>query len=176
MNKEVETYRRKDIEKIIASIEIDISNYKHKAEEKKKSGKQMSKIDLLVTLMGVIITLVFSILGSNDVIDPKISIIVMEAIFSGCASLVILITRYGKMQNKKHDTYEKIRNFSIEKLNKFKIIYSNIFEDGEISNEDYKNVIRFKNDYDHKKIYMKNEIGDGFVRIGKEDEDETTKI
>ena len=93
----------------------------------------------------------------------------MEAIFSGCASLVILITRYGKIQNKKFNIYEKIRSFLIEKLNEFKILYSNIFEDGEISNEDYKNVIRFKNDYNHKKFYMKNEIGEGFARIGKEE-------
>ena len=111
---EIEDYRQKDIEKIISSIKIDISNYKKKSEEKKRLGKLSSKLDLLVTLCGVVVTLIFCIIGTNDIIDPKISIIVMEALFSGCASLVILITRYGKMQNKKFHAYDKIRNFSLE--------------------------------------------------------------
>ena len=166
----IEDYRRKDIEKIILSIEMDISNYRKRAEEKKRLGKIASKMDLIVSLIGVVITLVFSIIGSNDVIDPKISIIVMEAMFSGCASLVILISRYGKMQNKKYDIYEKIRNYSKEKLNEFKILYSNIFEDGEISNDDYKDIINFKSDYDHKKIFMKADLGNGFIHINKEEE------
>ena len=155
----IEDYRRKDIEKIITGIEIDITNYKVKAEEKKKLGKIASKMDLVVSLVGVVITLVFSIIGSNDIIDPKISIIVMEAMFSGCASLVILISRYGKMQNKKYDVYEKIRNYAKEKLNEFKILYSNVYEDGEISNDDYKSIVNFKSDYDHKKIFMKADLG-----------------
>ena len=165
----IEDYRRKDIEKIITSIELDISNYRKRGEDKKKLGKLASKLDLMVTLVGVIITLVFSIIGSNDLINPKISIIVMEAMFSGCASLVILITRYGKMQNKKYETYDKIRNYSTEKLNEFKILYSNIFEDGKISNEDYASIIKFKNDYDYKKTFMKNDLGKGFIHLNKDE-------
>ena len=50
MTKEVENYRKKDIEKIIRSMETDISTYKIRADKKKKLGNMMSKLDLLVSL------------------------------------------------------------------------------------------------------------------------------
>ena len=161
----IDEYRRKDIETIIRSIEKDTSKYMGLMEEKKRIGKICTKLDLVATVCGVVITLVFSILGSNDIIDPKISIIVMESLFTAVASLILLITRVGNIQNKKYYIYEKIKNFSLEQLNNFKMLYSSIFEDGEISKDDYDSVIKFKNDYDHKKIFIKTELGNGYTKI-----------
>ena len=45
------------------------------------------------------------------------------------------------------------------------MLYSDIFEDGEISKEDYESVIKFKNDYDHKKLFIKTELGNGYTKI-----------
>ena len=159
----IDEYRKKDIEKIISVIEKDGTKYWLLMEEKKRIGKICTKIDIVATVAGVIITLVFSILGSNDIIDPKISIVVMEALFSAVAGLMLLITRVGNIQNKKYYVYEKIKNFSLEQLNHFKMLYSDIFEDGEISKEDYDAVIKFKND--HKKTFIKTELGNGYVKI-----------
>ena len=89
----------------------------------------------------------------------------MEALFSATAGLMLLITRVGNLQNKKYYVYEKIKIFSLEQLNNFKMLYSSIFEDGEISKEDYDSVINFKNDYDHKKVFIKAELGSGYVKI-----------
>ena len=133
----IEDYRRKDVERIIQSIETDSKRYWTLMEEKKKLGKICTKLDLLVTVVGVVITLIFSIVGTNNIINPKISIIVMESLFTACASLMLLITRVGKLQNKKYYVYEKIKNFSLEQLNNFKILYSTIFEDGDITKEEY---------------------------------------
>ena len=134
-------------------------------EEKKRIGKICTKLDLIATLCGVVITLVFSILGSNDIIDPKVSIVVMEALFSAVAGVMLLITRVGNTQNKIYYIYEKIKNFSLEQLNNFKMLYSGIFEDGNISKEDYDSVIKFKNDYDQKKTFIKTELGNGYTKI-----------
>ena len=161
----IDEYRKKDIEDIIGSIEKDCGKYSKLMEEKKRLGKICTKLDLIFTVVGVIITLVFSLLGSNDVIDPKIAIAVMESLFSAVAGLMLLISRIGNIQNKKYYIYEKIKNFSLEQLNNFKMLYSDIFEDGEISKEDYESVIKFKNDYDHKKLFIKTELGNGYTKI-----------
>ena len=161
----IDEYRRKDIESIIVSIEGDSIKYVRLMEEKKKIGKLCTKLDLVATVAGIVITLIFSILGSNDVINPKIAIAVMEALFSSVAGLMLLITRVGNIQSKKYYVYEKIKNFSLEQLNHFKMLYSSIFEDGEISKEDYDAVIKFKNDYDHKKVFIKTELGNGCTKI-----------
>ena len=161
----IDEYRKKDIEDIIGSIEKDCYKYSNLMEEKKKLGKICTKLDLIFTVAGVFITLVFSLLGSNDVINPKIAIAVMESLFSAVAGLMLLITRVGNIQNKKYYIYEKIKNFSLEQLNNFKMLYSDIFEDGEISKEDYESVIKFKNDYDHKKLFIKTELGNGYTKI-----------
>ena len=161
----IEDYRKKDVERIIYSIESDSTRYGVLMEEKKKLGKICTKLDIVVTVVGVVITLIFSIIGTNNVIDPKISIIVMEALFTACASIMLLITRVGKMQKKKYYIYEKIKDFSLEQLNNFKIMYSTIFEDGDISKEEYESVIKFKNDYDHKKSFIKTELGNGYVKM-----------
>ena len=161
----IEEYRKNDIGKIIENIEKDCFKYSTLMEEKKRLGKLCTKLDLIATVSGIVITLIFSILGSNELIDPKISIIVMEALFSAVAGLMLLITRVGNIQNKKYYVYEKIKNFSLEQLNNFKILYSQIFEDGDISKEDYEAVIKFKNDYDHKKLFIKTELGNGYTKI-----------
>ena len=162
---DIEEYRNKDVEKIIYGFERDIDKYSRLMEEKKKLGKICTKLDIFVTCFGIVVTLVFSLIGTNDVIDPKISIIVMEAIFTAGASTLLLISRFGKLQNKKYYIYEKIKNFSLETLNNFKLLYSDIFEDGTISKEDYENVIKFKNDYDSKKTFLKTELNNGYVKI-----------
>ena len=161
----IDEYRRKDIENIIRSIEKDCTKYSNLMEQKKRLGKLCTKLDLIATIAGVVITFTFSILGSDDIIDPKIAIAVMESLFSAVAGLMLLITRVGNIQNKKYYIYEKIKNFSLEQLNNFKMLYSNIFEDGEISKEDYEAVIKFKNDYDHKKLFIKTELGNGYTKI-----------
>ena len=162
---DIEDYRNKDVEKIIYGFERDIEKYGKLMDEKKKLGKICTKLDLFVTGFGIVVTLIFSLIGTNDVIEPKISIIVMEAIFTAGASALLLISRFGKLQNKKYYIYEKIKNFSLESLNSFKLLYSDIFEDGTISKEDYENVIRFKNDYDSKKTFLKTELNNGYVKI-----------
>ena len=161
----IDEYRRKDIESIIQFIESDTVKYRKLMEEKKRIGKLCTKLDLVATVCGIVITLIFSIIGSNDIINPKIAIAVMEALFSAVAGLMLLITRVGNIQNKKYYVYEKIKNFSLEQLNNFKMLYSSIFEDGEISKEDYDSVIKFKNDYDHKKVFIKTELGNGYNKI-----------
>ena len=161
----IDEYRKKDIEAIISSIEKDCYKYSNLMDTKKKLGKLCTKLDLIATVSGIIITLVFSLLGSNDIINPKIAIAVMESLFSAIAGLMLLITRVGNIQNKKYYVYEKIKNFSLEQLNNFKMLYSDIFEDGEISKEDYESVIKFKNDYDHKKLFIKTELGNGYTKI-----------
>ena len=161
----IDNYRRKDIESIISNIEKDCDKYSTLMEKKKQYGKYMTKLDLIFTVGGIIITLVFSLLGTNDIIDPKVSIAVMESLFSAVAGIMLLITRIGNIQNKKYYIYEKIKNFSLEQLNNFKMLYSDIFEDGNISKEDYEAVIKFKNDYDHKKLFIKTELGNGYNKI-----------
>ena len=161
----IDEYRRKDIEHIIKIIEKDGSKYYNLMEQKKRIGKLCTKLDLAFTVVGIIITLTFSLLGTNDIINPKIAIAVMESLFSAVAGIMLLITRIGNIQNKKYYVYEKIKNFSLEQLNNFKILYSDIFEDGEISKVDYESVIKFKNDYDHKKLFMKTELGNGYTKI-----------
>ena len=161
----IDDYRRKDIEVIIKHIEKDCEKYNNLMEIKKRNGKYMTKLDLIFTVGGIVITLVFSLLGTNDIIDPKVSIAVMESLFSAVAGIMLLITRIGNIQNKKYYIYEKIKNFSLEQLNNFKMLYSDIFEDGNISKEDYEAVIKFKNDYDHKKLFIKTELGNGYTKI-----------
>ena len=161
----IDDYRRKDIEHIIKIIEKDGTKYYNLMEQKKRIGKLCTKLDLIFTVVGIIITLTFSLLGTNDIIDPKIAIAVMESLFSAVAGVMLLITRIGNIQNKKYYIYEKIKNFSLEQLNNLKILYSDIFEDGEISKADYESVIKFKNDYDHKKLFMKTELGNGYTKI-----------
>ena len=161
----IDKYRKNDTEKIISIIEKDTVKYAGLMEKKKAVGKLCTKSDLLATVCGVVINLVFSILGTNDVIDPKISIVVMESLFTAVASLILLITRVGNIQNKKYYVYEKLENFSLEQLNNFKMLYSGIYEDGNISKEDYEAVIKFKNDYDHKKVFIKAELGNGYTKI-----------
>ena len=138
----INEYRKKDIHDIINRIEKDCVKYSGLMERKKQLGKLCTKLDLVATVAGVIITLIFSLLGSDDVIDPKISIIVMESLFSAVAGLMLLITRVGNIQNKKYYVYEKVKNFSLEQLNNVKVLYSNIFEDGDISKEDYEEIIK----------------------------------
>ena len=164
----IDEYRRKDIHDIIDRIEKDCLKYSILMESKKKLGKLCTKLDLIASVCGVCITLIFSLMGSNDIIDPKVSIIVMEALFSAVAGLLLLITRVGKIQNKKYYVYEKVKNFSLEQLNNVKIIYSEVFEDGEISKDDYEKIINFKNDYDHKKLFIKSELGNGYTKIEPE--------
>ena len=161
----IDEYRRKDIEHIIKIIEKDGSKYYNLMEQKKRIGKLCTKLDLAFTVVGIIITLTFSLLGTNDIINPKIAIAVMESLFSAVAGIMLLITRIGNIQNKKYYVYEKIKNFSLEQLNNFKMLYSDIFEDGEISKGDYEAVIKFKNDYDHKKLFIKTELGNGYTKI-----------
>ena len=161
----IDEYRKKDIESIIKNIEKDCDKYGLLMEKKKQYGKYMTKLDLIFTVVGIVITLVFSLLGTNDIIDPKIAIAVMESLFSAVAGIMLLITRVGNIQNKKYYIYEKIKNFSLEQLNNFKMLYSDIFEDGEISKEDYESVIKFKNDYDHKNLFIKTELGNGYTKI-----------
>ena len=126
-----------------------------------------TKLDIATTVSGVLITLIFSVLGSDEVINPKVSIIVMEALFSAVAGLMLLITRVGNLQNKKYYVYEKVKNYSVEQLNSIKILYSEAFEDGEISKYDYEKIIKFKSDYEHKKIFIKSELGNGYTKIEK---------
>ena len=161
----IDEYRKKDIESIIKNIEKDCDKYSLLMEKKKQYGKYMTKLDLIFTVGGIVITLIFSLMGTNDIIDPKISIAVMESLFSAVAGIMLLITRVGNIQNKKYYIYEKIKNFSLEQLNNFKMLYSDIFEDGNISKEDYESVIKFKNDYDHKKLFIKTELGNGYTKI-----------
>ena len=161
----IDEYRKKDIKSIIKNIEKDCEKYSHLMEMKKKYGKYMTKLDITFTVIGIVITLIFSLLGTNDIIDPKIAIAVMESLFSAVAGIMLLITRVGNIQNKKYYIYEKIKNFSLEQLNNLKMLYSDIFEDGNISKQDYESVIKFKNDYDHKKLFMKTELGNGYTKI-----------
>ena len=161
----IDEYRRNDVYEIINKIEKDCIRYSKLMEEKKRIGKLCTKLDLIATVSGVVITLIFSLLGSDEVINPKISIIVMEALFSAVAGLMLLITRVGNLQNKKYYIYEKIKNYSVEQLNSIKILYSEVFEDGEISKDDYEKIIKFKNDYEHKKIFIKSELGNGYTKI-----------
>ena len=97
----IDEYRKKDIEDIIGSIEKDCYKYSNLMEEKKKIGKICTKLDLIFTVVGVVITLVFSLLGTNDIINPKVAIAVMEYLFSAVAGFMLLITRVGNIQNKK---------------------------------------------------------------------------
>ena len=162
---EIETYRKKDLLRIINKIDFDVNKYTKLMEKKKSLGKLCTKLDLFVTACGIVITLVFSLLGTNEIISPKISIIVMESIFTAGASILLLISRYGKLQNKKYYIYEKIKNFSIESLNSFKLLYSRVLEDNVITSEEYESVIRFKNDYETKKINLKTELGNGYIKL-----------
>ena len=65
----IDEYRRKDIERIIEDIEGDTTRYRKLMEEKKKAGKRCTKLQLAVTVFGIAITLMFSIIGTNDVLD-----------------------------------------------------------------------------------------------------------
>ena len=165
MSEYIEEYRKKDIEDIVQRIDSDTIKYNALMMNKKRIGKICTKIDLILTACGIIITFVISLLGSNDIIHPKITIAVMETLFSIVATMMLLITRFGKLQNKKYYIYEKIKFYSLEQLNNIKILYSNIFQDGEISMEDYEAVIKFKKEYDSKKLIMKTELGNGFTKI-----------
>ena len=161
----IDEYRKNDVHEIINKIEKDCFRYAKLMEQKKRLGKLCTKLDLIATVSGVVITLIFSLLGSDEIINPKISIIVMEALFSAVAGLMLLITRVGNLQNKKYYVYEKVKNYSVEQLNTIKILYSEVFEDGEISKEDYAEIIEFKNDYEHKKFFIKSELGNGYTKI-----------
>ena len=161
----IEDYRKKDITEIIKTFENDVKKYLIMMDKKKNLGKLCTKLDLIATCVGIVITLVFSLLGTNDIIKPKVSIIVMESLFTAGTALLLLISRFGKLQNKKYYIYEKLKNFSSETLNTFKLLYSNILEDGVISKEDYESVIKFKNDYDSKKTFLKTELGNGYVKL-----------
>ena len=163
----IDEYRKNDVYKFINEIERDCSKYSKLMEEKKRIGKLCTKLDIATTVSGVLITLIFSVLGSDEVINPKVSIIVMEALFSAVAGLMLLITRVGNLQNKKYYVYEKVKNYSVEQLNSIKILYSEVFEDGEISKYDYEKIIKFKSDYEHKKIFIKSELGNGYTKIEK---------
>ena len=162
---DVETYRKNDIQKIISKFESDVDKYYKFMEEKKKLGKLYMKLDLIITVVGIVITLIFSLLGTNEVINPKISIVVMESLFTAGASLLLLVSRLGKLQNKKYYIYEKIKNYSLESFNNFKLLYSNIFEDNVIDKEEYEKVIAFKNDYETNKTTLKAELGNGYKKI-----------
>ena len=161
----INDYRNNDVSEFIRKLETDCSKYSNLMEEKKRIGKLCTKLDLIATVSGVLITLIFSLLGSDEIINPKVSIIVMEALFSAVAGLMLLITRVGNLQNKKYYIYEKIKNYSVEQLNSIKILYSEVLEDGEISKEDYKKIIKFKDNYEHKKIFIKSELGNGYTKI-----------
>ena len=165
MSEYIEEYRKKDIEDIVQRIDSDTIKYNALMINKKRIGKICTKIDLILTACGIIITFIISLLGSNDIINPKITIAVMETLFSIIATMMLLITRFGKLQNKKYYIYEKIKFYSLEQLNNVKILYSNIFQDGEISMEDYEAIIKFKKEYDSKKLIMKSELGNGFTKI-----------
>ena len=165
MSEYIEEYRRKDIEDIVNHINSDTMKYNILMMNKKRIGKICTKIDLILTACGIVITFIISLLGSNDIIHPKITIAVMETLFSIVATMMLLITRFGKLQNKKYYIYEKIKVFSLEQLNNLKILYSDIFQDGEISKGDYEAVIKFKKEYDSKKLIIKTELGDGFTKI-----------
>ena len=165
MSEYIEEYRKKDIEDIVNHINHDAEKYNALMMNKKRIGKICTKIDLVLTACGIVITFIISLLGSNDIIHPKITIAVMETLFSIIATMMLLITRFGKLQNKKYYIYEKIKVFSLEQLNNLKIIYSDIFQDGEISKEDYEAVIKFKKEYDSKKLFIKTELGNGFTKI-----------
>ena len=162
---DIETYRKTDIQKIISKFESDIDKYYKFMEEKKKLGKLYMKLDLIITVVGIVITLIFSILGTNDVIDPKISIVAMEALFTAGASLLLLVSRLGKLQNKKYYIYEKIKNYSLESFNNFKLLFSDVFEDNLIDKEEYEKLISFKNDYEVNKTTLKTELGNGYKKI-----------
>ena len=162
---EIETYRKKDLISITNKIDTDVTKYTLLMEEKKSLGKLCTKLDLFVTACGIVITLVFSLLGTNEIINPKVSIIVMESISTAGASMLLLISRFGKLQNKKYYVYEKIKNFCVESLNSFKLLYSNVLEDNTITLEEYESVIRFKNDYETKKIHLKTELGNGYIKL-----------
>ena len=164
---EIEEYRKQDMINIINKMDTDVRKYTILMDKKKSLGKICTKLDLIVTACGIVITLIFSLLGSNDVIKPKTTIIIMEAIFTAGASVLLLISRYGKLQNKKYYIYEKIKNYCVESLNNFKIIYSRVLEDNTITMEEYESVINFKNDYDHSKIQLKTELGNGYSKIEK---------
>ena len=162
---EIEEYRKQDMINIINKMDSDIRKYTLLMDKKKRLGKICTKLDLFITAFGILITLVFSLLGSNDIIKPKTTIIIMETLFTAGASILLLISRYGKLQNKKYYIYEKIKNFCVESINNFKLIYSKVAEDDIITLEEYKEVINFKNDYDHSKIQLKSELGNGYVKI-----------
>ena len=164
---EIEEYRKQDMINIINKMDTDVRKYTLLMDKKKSLGKLCTKLDLIVTACGIVVTLIFSLLGSNDVIKPKTTIIIMEAIFTAGASILLLISRYGKLQNKKYYIYEKIKNYCVESLNNFKIIYSRVLEDNTITMEEYESVINFKNDYDHSKIQLKSELGNGYSKIEK---------
>ena len=164
---EIEEYRKQDMINIINKMDTDVRKYTLLMEKKKRLGKFCTKLDLIVTAFGIVITLVFSLLGSNDIIPPKTTIIIMESLFTAGASVLLLISRYGKLQNKKYYIYEKIKNFCVESLNNFKLIYSRVLEDNLITMEEYESVINFKNDYDHSKIQLKSELGNGYTKIEK---------
>ena len=164
---EIEEYRKEDMINIINKMDTDVRKYTLLMEGKKRLGKLYTKLDLIVTACGIVITLIFSLLGSNDVIKPKTTIIIMEALFTAGASVLLLISRYGKLQNKKYYVYEKIKNYCVESLNSFKLIYSRVLEDNTITLEEYESVIKFKNDYDQTKIHLKSELGNGYTRIEK---------
>ena len=163
----IDEYRKKDVHKLINEIERDCSKYSNLMEEKKRIGKLCTKLDIATTVSGVLITLIFSLLGNDEVVNPKVCIIVMEALFSAVAGLMLLIARVGNLQNKKYYVYEKVKNYSVEQLNSIKILYSEAFEDGEISKYDYEKIIKFKSDYEHKKIFIKSELGNGYTKIEK---------
>ena len=164
---EIAEYRKEDMINIINKMDTDVRKYTVLMESKKRLGKLCTKLDLIVTACGIVVTLIFSLLGSNDVIKPKTTIIIMEAIFTAGASVLLLISRYGKLQNKKYYVYEKIKNYCAESLNNFKLIYSRVLEDNTITMEEYESVINFKNDYDHSKIHLKSELGNGYTKIEK---------
>ena len=164
---EIEEYRKEDMINIINKMDTDVRKYTLLMEKKKGLGKACTKLDLIVTACGIVITLIFSLLGSNDVIKPKTTIIIMEALFTAGASVLLLISRYGKLQNKKYYVYEKIKNYCVESLNNFKLIYSKVLEDNTITLEEYESVIKFKNDYDQTKIHLKTELGNGYIKIEK---------
>ena len=163
----IEDYRKEDMINTINKMDADVRKYTLLMEKKKGLGKLCTKLDLIVTACGIVITLIFSLLGSNDVIKPKTTIIIMEALFTAGASILLLISRYGKLQNKKYYVYEKIKNYCVESLNNFKLIYSKVLEDNNITLEEYESVIKFKNDYDQTKIHLKTELGNGYTRIEK---------
>ena len=162
---DIETYRKNDILKIISKFEYDIDKYYKFMEEKKRLGKIFTKLDIIITVVGIVITLIFSILGTNNVIDPKISIVSMEAIFTAGASLLVMVSRLGKLQNKKYYIYEKIKNYSIESFNNFKLLFSEIYEDNLIEKEEYERIIAFKNAYEVNKTTLKAELGNGYKKI-----------